>query len=208
MTVSEADTTVRSFMAIPLGTTLREQVLRIQEGLRNELPGVRWSRPETLHLTLRFFGEIAAESLERAAKLVLSVNPLGSPFELPLSGLGAFPTAARPRVLWLGFAASPPLQNLFAQLEELLSRAGIPREPRPFVPHLTLGRAKGRLPDITRLLQQHSETVRGVLPIERIVIYRSRLLPGGAEHTPLYTFELGNRSGRPLQPSSIRREPR
>jgi len=190
MTEMHADETVRSFMAIPLDLALREQVERLQNALRRELPGVRWSRPESLHLTLRFFGDVPAESLERAAKLVLSLQPLGAPFELPSNGLGAFPSATRPRVLWLGFESSDSMRRLYARLDAALEDAGLPREPRPFVPHLTLGRARGHLPDISALLQRHGHGIKGGLPVERIVIYRSRLLPGGAEHTPLYTFAL------------------
>jgi len=190
MTEMPADKTVRSFMAIPLDLALREQVVRLQNGLRRELPGVRWSRPENLHLTLRFFGDVPAESLERAAKLVLSLHPLGAPFELPSSGLGAFPSATRPRVLWLGFESCDSMRRLYARLDAALEGAGLPREPRPFVPHLTLGRARGHLPDISALLQRHGRGITTGLPVERIVIYRSRLLPGGAEHTPLYSFAL------------------
>lgn len=181
---------IRSFMAIPLDAATLAHVTGLQRELQREIDGVRWSRPETLHLTLRFFGDIEAECLEKAAKTVLSVDALGSPFELPLQGLGAFPSPARPRVLWLGFAPSTELQRLHARLETLLEEAGIPPEQRPFSPHLTLGRARGRLPDIAPHLQRVSRTVTGGLPVERVVIYRSRLLPGGAEHTPLHTFDL------------------
>jgi len=181
---------LRSFMAIPLDAATRQLAAHLQRGLQDEIGKVRWSRPETLHLTLRFFGDIAAESLEKAAKTVLSVNALGPPFELPLQGLGAFPSPTRPRVLWMGFAASPELQRLYARLEALLAEAGIPPETRPFTPHLTLGRARGRLPDVAPLLQRLNHDVRGGLPVERVIIYRSRLRPGGAEHTPLHTFTL------------------
>ena len=121
---------------------------------------------------------------------MLSVGALGGPFELPLQQLGAFPSAARPRVLWLGFTPSPALQLLYTRCQKILSEVGIPQEDRPFAPHLTLGRARGRLPDVSELLERESHKVSGSLTVERVVLYRSRLLPRGAEHIPLHTIEL------------------
>lgn len=190
METTKGSRTIRAFCAIPLDAPLRKQIAQLQQHLAEKLPGVRWSRLENLHLTLRFFGDIEAESLEKAAKLMLSVNALGGPFKLPLQRLGAFPSTTRPRVLWLGFAGCDAMQQLYARCSDLLHQAGIPKEARPFTPHLTLGRAKGRLPDVTELLRHEECDIQGVLPIERLVFYRSRLLPAGAEHTPLYTVEL------------------
>ena len=103
MKVSETEETARSFCAIPLNEATRKLIICLQRELRDKLPGVRWSRPETLHLTLRFFGDIPLESLEKAAKVMLSVDGFGAPFELSLKDIGAFPSPTRPRVLWLGF---------------------------------------------------------------------------------------------------------
>jgi len=181
---------VRAFCAIPIAEPQRELITRVQSRLADNLPGVRWSNTRNLHLTLRFFGDIEAESLEKAAKLMLSVDALGSPFELPLQRLGAFPSTARARVLWLGFAPSPALQQLYRRCQGFFSEVGIPAESRPFTPHLTLGRAKGRLPNIAELLERESHEIDGNLPVERVILYRSRLLPGGAEHIPLHTIRL------------------
>ena len=97
MKTSETEETVRSFCATPLNEATRKLIIRLQRELREKLDGVRWSRPETLHLTLRFFGDIPLESLEKAAKVMLSVDGFGGPFELSLKGLGAFPSPTRPR---------------------------------------------------------------------------------------------------------------
>jgi 2'-5' RNA ligase len=190
MKTSETEETVRSFCAIPLDEATRKLVILLQRELRDTLPGVRWGHPETLHLTLRFFGDMPLEFLEKAAKVMLSVDGLGAPFKLPFKGLGAFPSSARPRVLWLGLENSGRMQQLYNGIQEALATAGIPREKRPFVPHLTLGRARGRLPDVTALLQKHGNKIEGALPVERVIIYQSQLLPQGAKHTPLHTLTL------------------
>ena len=181
---------VRAFCAVPIHKELRELIGKLQKDLAPELPGVRWSRPDNLHLTLRFFGEIEVESLEKAAKVMLSVSALGSPFQLVLNHLGAFPSTARPRVLWLGFEASTAMQQLVERLGKALASAGIPRDLRPFVPHLTLGRARRRLPDVTPLLRRYSQNIQWFMPVEQVVFYQSQLLPQGAVHTPLFERRL------------------
>jgi len=181
---------LRAFLAIPLETRLIDNIRRLQRQLGAELDGVHWSRAENLHLTLRFFANIEAESLEKAAKLMLSVDSLGSRFTLPLTHLGAFPSTTRPRVLWAGLETCSDLHGLYRRTGEILEQAGIAYERRPFLPHLTLGRARGRLPDITALLKRYENRLKDQLTVNHLVLYRSRLLPQGAEHTPLYSFTL------------------
>ncbi|HEU4950537.1 MAG TPA: RNA 2',3'-cyclic phosphodiesterase [Holophagaceae bacterium] len=103
-------------------------------------PGWRWAEPEGLHLTLAFLGEVpeaAVGPLETAAREVATRH---RPFELRSAGLGQFPPVGAPRVLWLGFEPSEPLDALAGDLREVLRRAGVAFNPKPFTPHLTLAR--------------------------------------------------------------------
>ncbi len=180
---------IRTFLAIPLCDEVRSRVIEIRDELAAQFPGVRWVRPETMHLTLRFFGDVSEESLEKIGDVVLSVGRLHPPFTLRFRGVGAFPSAARPRVFWLGVDGAP-LKGLYADLEEALDRAGFPREERPFSPHLTLGRSRDRLRSGADL-GRYRQIEGGVLQVDSVVLYESRLQPAGAAHLPRKTVHLG-----------------
>lgn len=182
---------VRAFLAIPLPEEVLLRARQIQKALAAPLPGVRWVRSEAMHLTLRFFGEVSEETLDRVGEVMLSVGRLCSPFRVEVIGAGAFPSPARPRVFWLGFGGEEPLLALHAALEEQLAGIGIPAEKRPFSPHLTLGRARYRLPPAQAALEPYQNLHCGTVPVDRIVLYESRLQPTGAVYLPLKTAVLG-----------------
>src|SRR5947209_14928511 len=104
------------------------------------LPGVRFVRPEGLHVTLKFLGEVSEERAERTVEALRGVR--ASPFELELRGTGFFPNEKRPRIFWVGLHAHPAdaLGQLATQVEEACAVVGFPREQRPFQPHVTLAR--------------------------------------------------------------------
>lgn len=181
---------VRAFLAIPLATPLQNTIASVQQDLSGTLPGVRWTRPETIHLTLRFFGTSSADDLEKIRASMLSVTLSENPFQVDVAGLGAFPDRHRPRVLWLGLIPQEPLLSLFRSCEQELGRNGVTAEARPFAPHLTIGRSRERGPDLSRLLSAYAGRVFGQLPVEQLVLFESRLHPGGAEHIPLFTAPL------------------
>jgi len=173
----------RLFIALPLPDETLAAVVTCQQHCRERLPKLRWCRPQQLHLTLRFLGDQPEDSLEKLTEIVLSVGRSHPPLDLLLDRLGAFPDPARARVVWLGVAASGPLQALYAALSrELQQQAGIPREGRRFQPHLTLGRSRGGSDLGGRLFS-------GELPLAfratQLVLFRSELRPGGAIHQPL-----------------------
>jgi len=182
---------VRAFLAIPVAAPLRREIARIQQDLAAALPQVRWVAPETIHLTLRFFGDIPEESLEKIGEVMLSVGRLYSPFPVEVAGVGAFPSPAHPRVIWLGAQGGPPLAALYAAVDEGLQRIGFAGEERPFFPHLTLGRSRQRLAAALPVLERFRAVACGTLPADRMILYESRLEPGGAVHLPRTTVRLG-----------------
>lgn len=181
---------VRSFLAISLTEEVRRNALAIRDRLAESLPRVRWTTAETLHLTLKFFGDVPEESLETIGEVVLSVARLQPPFQVEIAEVGAFPSPARPRVFWLGVKGDV-LPAFHAALEEALGAIGIPRENRPFSPHLTLGRSRDRVSDSRALLDTYRETSCGILPVDKVVLFESRLHPAGAVHLPRKTVFLG-----------------
>jgi len=184
---------VRAFLAVPLPPPLQHSIARLQSELAAAMPGIRWSRPETIHLTLRFFGDTSVDDLEKVRASMLSVTLRAQPFPVDLLGLGAFPDRRRPRVVWLGLTPAEPLQMLYQACQAELGRVGIAAESRAFTPHLTIGRFRERGPDLTALLAREAQRQVGRLPVTQLVLYESRLQPGGARHIPLFTVPLDRR---------------
>jgi len=177
-------TELRAFLAVPLPAELQQTITRLQRELTPRVGELRWTRPETLHLTLRFFGQITEEQLEKVATSMLSVGVRQAPFTVRVRGLGAFPAPRRPRVLWLGLDPAQPLHGLYDTCQTQLAAAGIAAEPRPFSPHLTLGRYRQHAAGLDDLVATYADRDFGALPIEQLVLYESRLLKGGAQHIP------------------------
>jgi RNA 2',3'-cyclic 3'-phosphodiesterase len=101
--------------------------------------------PEKLHLTLKFLGDVAEDDLGRVTRALGPLRERHEPFEVETSGFGAFPTERKARILWAGVEeGSESLGAVAETVEDLLQPAGFAREQRPYVPHLTLGRARGR----------------------------------------------------------------
>lgn len=178
---------MRAFVAVPTPETLRARLSALQPELWPRLAGVRFLRPESIHLTLRFLGETSpqqARDLEGRLRAAAAACPRSS---APVAGLGLFPDRGAPRVLWLGVSLAEPVLALQRACEAAAVSVGFPSEERPFRPHLTLGRWKDRArrPDL-------DVVVLDPLPVKEIVLYRSDLAQSGAVHTPLVRFPLGD----------------
>jgi len=182
--------TVRAFLAVPLPVSLQRSIATLQAELTGALPGIRWTRPDTVHLTLRFFATANTDDLEKIRTSMLSVKLRVESFQVDVLGLGAFPDRRRPRVVWLGLVPEQPLRTLQRACEDELGRVGIPAEPRAFVPHLTIGRFREHGPELTALLAAQAGRSIDRLPVDQLVLFESRLHPGGARHIPLFTVPL------------------
>jgi len=182
----------RAFLAVPVPEQVCQAVAELQSQLASRTTNLRWVRPDSLHLTLHFFGRVAEENLEKIKASMLSVGLRTEPFQVDIRGLGVFPNSRRPRVLWLGLEPEEPLMALSAAWQEALSPTGLPPGDRPFSPHLTIGRfrQRGNRPD-TLLSGQGDHPLIGTLPVDRLVLYESRLTPRRAEHRPVHSVSLG-----------------
>ena len=178
---------VRAFLAIPLPRQLQESIRVIQTELQASIAEARWTRPENLHLTLHFFGEIDQETLEKLKVSVLSIKGCQRPFQVEVKGLGAFPNPYRPRVIWLGLKPRGQLEQLHRAIEPCLSQAGLTTDSRPYSPHLTIGRLRGDKLDLTELFSSMQQKTIEPLTVDRLILYESRLRPEGAQHVPLLT---------------------
>jgi 2'-5' RNA ligase len=186
---------LRTFLAIPLPEDMLTRVARTRDELAGVLSRVRWVNPATIHLTLKFFGDVPEEFLEKIGEVMLSVGRLFAPFPIKIARVGAFPSPSRARVIWLGVTGGP-LVALQEVLEERLQLAGIPREERAFFPHLTLGRSRGGPLPAREILEKYRDFVCGTLQVDKMVLFESRLQPSGAVHLPIKTVLLeGEKQG-------------
>jgi RNA 2',3'-cyclic 3'-phosphodiesterase len=181
--------TWRVFCAVELPEGLRGRVAERAEGLRRSFPRVRasWVRPESLHLTLKFVGEVGPARVEDLSDAAGRAALGGGPFELTLAGAGTFPPHGPPRVLWLGIQdASGGLARLQGRLEDECAAAGFAREPRAFSPHLTLARLREPR-DARELAAVHRESPfePQTFAVNELIVMRSELRPGGSRYTPV-----------------------
>lgn len=126
--------------------------------------------------------------LDEVAAALGDVAGAHARFTLAISGLGAFPTPSRPRVLWAGVAAGADrIAALAGAVDTALARLGFPSEARPFSAHVTLGRVRDprRDPEVEQSLRAAAARPFGSVAVEEIVLMRSQLSPRGARYTPL-----------------------
>ena len=181
---------IRAFLAVEIGPDARRVAAMAARRLAREVRGreVRWARPETFHITLRFLGEIAEEqALPLAARVAETVADL-APFELRLGALAPFPSPRRPRVVAVTVEPEAPLLALARRVEAAVIHAGLPGEERGFRPHLTLGRVRDRAhPDLGSAGPIEAKPFR----VAEVVLFASDLRSDGAVHTPLERIALG-----------------
>ena len=189
---------LRLFFAVPIPTEARERVgeliERVQAGVGDGKARIRWVRVDGLHLTLRFLGPTPEDRLAPLRASADAIAGAAPPFEVLLSGGGAFPSLARPRSLWIGVRdGADRLANLADALTNAAGECGLVLDTRPFAAHLTIGRTDGvRLgPVVARTLEHAADGLDVRFITDRIVLFRSLLGGGPARYEPLHEARLG-----------------
>ncbi len=189
---STAVSTERLFIAVDPPAPVREQLTALYEPVR----GIVWTRPEQLHLTLRFLGDVDI-SLRTALEEALARVAV-EPFVLPVEGVGFFPPRGVARVLWIGVGhGHTRLHQLRQQIDDALLAAGLALDVRFFQPHVTLGRVKDETPPgaVQQFLKKHRDFEAAPFRVSAFVLYASELRPAEAIHTPWRTFPLSALAG-------------
>jgi 2'-5' RNA ligase len=182
---------IRAFIALELGAEVRRRIADLVSKLRPRYHGVRWVRPEAVHLTLRFLGDSTPEQVARVERSLDALAPARPPSDGRIRGLGVFAARGSPRVLWLGLEVADDVRDLQADCERAAIEAGFPPESRPYAAHLTLGRWRGgpaRMPELPPV-------DLGSTRLDTVVLMRSDLGPGGASYTVLASFPLSGSVG-------------
>jgi 2'-5' RNA ligase len=184
---------MRLFVAAALPDALRSALQALQQRLADLPLPVRWTHPETMHLTFVFLGETSEAVAARLPAALAGAVAEGPPaFRLEARGCGTFPGHGRPRVLWVGLEGDvEAAARLKKAVDGALVPLGFRSEDRPFRPHLTLGRvADGRTGRWREPLAAESRTVFGGLEVTALVLFESRLGASRARHVPLATIPL------------------
>lgn len=179
---------IRIFFAVPIPENIKATLARFQDEMQNLSSRVKWVRPEGMHLTLKFIGEVEQD---RAEQLWTALDDLDfpAPFEVTLDQPGVFPNPRRPRVLWIGLDNTGELSTVASQVDERLQQEGEEPESRKFHPHLTLGRVRGKgLPRQAIEDFLNLEVPPQPMQVDSVVCYKSDLRPGGAVYTALHTI--------------------
>ena len=183
---------LRAFLAADPPAKIVDEIVRIEEHLKKTIKGdMRWVRPEGIHLTLKFFGNIYESDIANICQVVKDKTVSMRPLTLFMGRLGAFPTTTRPRVLWLGIDGDvEELINLQKEIDAGLMNHGFGKDERPFKPHLTLSRIKEPkgLTGVAEAIGQNEDYTAGSFTVDGLSLFKSDLKPTGAVYTKLAHF--------------------
>jgi RNA 2',3'-cyclic 3'-phosphodiesterase len=188
--------TYRLFIAAELPQNIKAELVETQARLRRTNLPVSWSSAGSMHLTLRFLGDTSVAlipNLDQAMRTALAPH---SAMALRLQGVGAFPNNRRPNVVWVGVkGALAALQHAQADIEAALGSLGIAPDPKPFRPHLTLGRLRREASSEQQ--RRLGDAIQSLPPpkslewaVERVVLFRSELHSSGPTYTEIVDCRL------------------
>jgi 2'-5' RNA ligase len=200
MTGEEAAESWRLFIAIAAPDFLKAEIIKVQEEMSASLPrgAVSWTKSEQFHLTLRFLGSVAKENIERIREQLQRSCENYCPLKLRAAGIGCFPNARAPRVIWVGIKEDKgQLLKLHDSIEKAVAEYTAEKADREFTGHLTLGRVKelGRegAEILRRELTRRKEQAFGAWKATAVDLMRSQLSPKGATHSVLHSIKMCGR---------------
>ena len=184
---TSTETTWRVFGAIEIPAEIRERISEHSQQLHTAQPDVQasWTKPDNIHLTLKFFGNISQQQVLQVSVAASRTVEGFEPFQLRIDGAGAFPERGPARVLWIGINDSKgQLAALQRKFDDECQREGFEREARAFNPHLTVARL--RSPRGARALADKHKQIRfepADIEVNRLVVFRSQLSPKGSRYS-------------------------
>ena len=187
---------IRSFIAIELPVGLKQELARLETQLKaDNQPWIKWVKPDSIHLTLKFLGNIASDTTAAITGAIEKSARGINPFNLKVAGLGVFPNPKRVKVAWVGISGEvDKLSRLQKRLESNLAPMGFAPESRPFTPHLTLARLSERASPTER--QGFGKLIASTrfetddFEVKDISLMRSQLTRGGAIYTRISLVKL------------------
>lgn len=185
---------MRAFIGIALPPEIRASLHGLQQDLAASGADVKWVEPANLHVTLKFLDEITPEQAEAVKMMLGRLAGKAAAFSLGLSCVGAFPSLAVPRVIWVGLEEGKELlARLAASIEEEARARSLRKEERPFSPHMTIGRVRSSRGHqaLTQALREAIWTPPPAWTVGALTLYQSVLSPAGPRYTALTEVPLG-----------------
>ena len=177
---------MRLFIAALLPDYIVEEIGNYIDSLKDNIDGVKWEKPEKLHLTLKFLGDVDEEQIDEISALLNVLAKTYSPFKVNLKEFGGFPRLKNPKVLYVGLSQNEELTKFHSELDHGMFEIGFEKEERKFIPHVTIGRVKKRI-SIDKVYKISKITFE----LNQIGIIKSELRREGSVYTPLKIFKLG-----------------
>ncbi|MGE5327416.1 MAG: RNA 2',3'-cyclic phosphodiesterase [Deltaproteobacteria bacterium] len=189
---------MRAFIAIDLPDAVRGGLARWQKTFGAVCRDARWTRPEGIHLTLKFLGEISSQQVNQVSKALADLGAI-EPIRISIRGFGFFPNARRPRVFWAGISSSQALSALASRVEAAMETMGFAREQREYNPHLTLARFKmpRPQPELATAVEKQGELDLGSFEASEFYMFESVLSLGSAQYRKVARFPENTSSGQP-----------
>jgi 2'-5' RNA ligase len=174
---------LRTFVAVEISGEVKARAMSLIDRLKTSGIKASWSKPDKMHLTLKFLGDTPETLLADVCRAVQKASAGIACFELRFGGAGAFPSLQRPQTLWLGVQSGlAEIMALQQSIDEALFQLRYPKEHRRFTPHLTLGRCRGGTPEqfaeLRRIIEENAAFNGGVSIIEEVIVFESILERG------------------------------
>jgi 2'-5' RNA ligase len=185
---------MRIFIALDIPADIRTRMLEYAERARRLAPEARWARPEGLHVTLKFIGEVSDAKVPEIKSALAAVK--AAPFAVKFENVGFFPSPKSPRVFWIGVEGGSALGELAAAIDNATHAHGVAKEDRAYSPHLTLARAGSgpgtlhQLRPLASLLQAEAAPQFGTMTAREFFLYQSQPQRGGSKYAKLERFSL------------------
>ena len=185
---------IRAFIAIDINEETRRAIDDFMKKLRALSLDAKWVKPENIHITMKFLGNISIHDHDKLYKGINMIIKETAVFRLSFEGAGCFPGPNNPRVLWVGVKGElEPLRNLQGAIEDRLNEAGFPREDRGFAPHVTFGRLRSNknAEGLKEILKNYADARFGEDMVSSLNVYKSTLTPAGPNYNVLKEFKFG-----------------
>ena len=185
---------IRTFIALELPPAVFSLLHKVQQDLKRMNIRARWVRPENIHITLKFLGDINPGDIDKIGAAMTAAAIEFPSVTLTVRGIGVFPGIKRPRVIWVGLGGDiRSLLSLQSRLEQELAGAGFPKDKRSFKAHLTLGRIKQSAgPAVIRqMISEYATLSSDEFSCNQVILFKSDLKPSGAVYSKLKQTRIG-----------------
>lgn len=191
--------TLRTFVAIELTDELKHSIQKVIHCYQELVPAglVKWVATRNLHITIKFLGDTPISLIPSIQEKMDQLASKESDFWMTAAGAGMFPTARKPRVIWLGLNGKTELSRISQELDDFLTGLNFSREERPFSPHLTIGRVyqgveEQKLLTLGKIILGNQPGILNRMLVKNISLIKSDLHPDGPIYTTIHTSELLN----------------